>query len=397
MSTEIQYLPARAVTTGPNHHFFGYYDKSPWDATGRYLLALETTFIDRPPAPEDVATIGLIDLQEGCRFRPLAQTHAWNWQQGTMLQWLPSAPDRLIIYNDRQEGRFVSVIRDIHTGETRRLPLPVYAVSHDGRSAVTLNFARVARTRPGYGYVGLPDPWAEEGAPEEDGIYWMDLTTGEHRLIISLAQMAAFRPRPDMKGAVHWFNHLLFSPDDRRFIFLHRWSPQVGKPWKTRLFTATPPSPANEGQGGSDIYLVADDDLVSHFDWRDPTHILAWARKKGLGDYYFLFTDRSVEFQIIGKGILTTDGHCSYSPDRRWILTDTYPDREHRRTLLLYQPETGRRVDIGRFYSPPELRGEIRCDLHPRWSRDGRKVCIDSAHEGHRQMYVLDVSAIVGE
>jgi len=380
-----EHPPIRAVTSGPLHH---YYDKSPWDSTGRYMLALETSFIGRPPTPDDTATIGLIDLEDGCRLIPLAQTRAWNWQQGCMLQWLPSAPDRLIIYNDRREDRFLSVIRDIHTGEVRTLPLPIYALSHDGRSALTLNFARVARTRPGYGYLGPPDPWAEEGAPEGDGIYRMDLATGEHRLIIPLAQMAAFQPRPDMEGAVHWFNHLLFSPNDRRFIFLHRWSPEVGGRWKTRLFTANP--------DGGEIYLLADDDLVSHFDWRDPRHILAWARRRSAGDHYFLFTDRSGRAEIVGEGILTADGHCSYSPDRRWILTDTYPDQEQKRTLILFREADGRRVDIGRFYSPPELRGEIRCDLHPRWSRDGRQVCIDSAHEGHRQMYVIDVGDIVG-
>ena len=30
---------ARPVTAGPHHHFFGYYDKCPWDATGGLLLA----------------------------------------------------------------------------------------------------------------------------------------------------------------------------------------------------------------------------------------------------------------------------------------------------------------------------------------------------------------------
>jgi hypothetical protein len=52
-------------------------------------------------------------------------------------------------------------------------------------------------------------------------------------------------------------------------------------------------------------------------------------------------------------------------------------------------------VDIGRFFAPRELYEEIRCDLHPRWSRDGTQVCIDSAHEGSRQMHVLDVAEIV--
>ena len=57
-------VPVRAVTFGPKHHFFGYYDKFPWDATGRYMLALETTFINRPPDSADKAVIGLIELEE---------------------------------------------------------------------------------------------------------------------------------------------------------------------------------------------------------------------------------------------------------------------------------------------------------------------------------------------
>jgi hypothetical protein len=32
-----------------------------------------------------------------------------------------------------------------------------------------------------------------------------------------------------------------------------------------------------------------------------------------------------------------------------------------------------------------------RCDLHPRWNRDGTQVCFDSAHEGERQVYAIDV------
>ena len=58
--------------------------------------------------------------------------------------------------------------------------------------------------------------------------------------------------------------------------------------------------------------------------------------------------------------------------------------------------ERERKVMLGRFLSPLPFRGEIRCDLHPRWSRDGRQVCFDSVHEGTRQIYVMDVSEIVG-
>lgn len=386
--SEKSHASVRAVTTGPRVHFFGYYDKFPWDLSGRNLLGLETTFMDRPPGPDDVAIVGMADLEEDNRWQPLAETRAWNWQQGAMLRWLPTAPDRLIIYNDCEEGRFISVILDVHTGKRRTLPMPVYTVSRDGKSAMTLNFARVHRTRPGYGYTGPSDPYEEQLCPDGDGIYRMDLITGAHRLIVSLAQIVGIRHDPSMDGAEHWFNHLLFNKDDTRFLFLHRRRRPEGG-WWTRLFTANP--------DGSELFCVADHGMVSHFDWRNPHQILAWARQRGIGDRYFLFTDRTDEDEVIGEEVLTCDGHCSYSPDGRWILTDTYPDGERMRTLLVYCPEENRRVDLGRFHSSELFEGEIRCDLHPRWSRDGRQVCFDSIHEGARQIYVMDVAEILGE
>jgi hypothetical protein len=386
---EQSFLLARAVTRGPKHHFFGYYDKHQWDATGRYLLCQEVSFMDRPPRADDEITVGMVDLKEGDGWHPIAQTKAWCWQQGTMLQWLGSAPDQLIIHNNREGDHFVAVVRDIRTGNARKLPRAIYAVSPDGKQAVCLNFARVQRTRPGYGYAGAPDPWEKESHPEKDGVFWMDLETGENKLVISLAQIAAHKPNETMDGSEHWFNHLLFSPDGSRFIFLHRWR-KPNRGWWTRMFTARP--------DGTEVHLIADHELVSHFIWRDPTHILAWSREPrlGRGERFHLYTDGTDEVKVIGEGILTTDGHCSYSPDKRWILTDTYPDKERFRTLILYNVEDDRRVDIGRFYAPKELDGEIRCDLHPRWTRDGKTVSIDSVHEGSRQVYVLDVTPVVG-
>jgi hypothetical protein len=241
--------------------------------------------------------------------------------------------------------------------------------------------------RPGYGYDGLRDPRRGEPHPEEDGIFRVDLQSGESELIVSLGRAASHKHRPGMDGARHWFNHVQINTDGSRFAFLHRWRRPGGGHRKTRLLTAD--------FDGEELRCIADDDLVSHYDWRDPQHLLAWARQRGVGERFFLFADGGAERCVVGEGVLTRDGHCSYSPDRRWILTDTYPQQDGARSLILYDPAGGRRVEVGRFRSPPALTGPIRCDLHPRWSRDGRRVCIDSAHEGTRQMYVIDVSAIV--
>jgi Tol biopolymer transport system component len=98
---------------------------------------------------------------------------------------------------------------------------------------------------------------------------------------------------------------------------------------------------------------------------------------------------------------MTENGHCSYLPGNEWILNDTYPggahlEGEREQGLYLYQVASGTTVSLGRFHTAPEYTGEWRCDLHPRFSPDGRSVVIDSVHAGHgRQMYLLDVSEIL--
>jgi len=378
---------AVAVTSGPRHHFFGYYDKCPWDATGQLLLCLETSFKGRTPGPGDSAIVGMVALEHRWVFQPVTRTQAWNWQQGAMFQWMPSAPDRLVAFNIRSQGRFRGVVRDVFSGEELLMPLPVCAVSPDGDTVLSLNFSRLADVRPGYGYAGVPDPWQEDPYPADDGIYAMSFAAGEYGLILSLQTLAEFRPKSTMVGAKHWVNHIQFNRDGSRFAFLHRWRNPAETGWHSRLLTAN--------ADGSELWCVADEDLVSHYDWRDSSHILAWAKQRDQGEGFFLFTDRTEERRPVGEGVLTRDGHCSYSPDGRWILTDTYPDADRMRALLLFRPDDGSLVELGRFFSPPELSGPVRCDLHPRWNRDGTKICFDSVHEGTRQVYVMDVGDIV--
>ena len=351
------------------------------------MLAMESDFHERPPAPEDQARVGLVDLRKGCHFTSIAETSAWNWQQGSMLQWLKSSGGHELVYNTRQDGQFASVVHNLRTRHSRTLPHPVYAVSADGRQAVTLSFSRLADCLPGAGYVGVPDPGAQDLAPAADGIWLMDLRTGESELTISLAQLVAHEHHRAMDNAKHWVNHLRFNPDGSRFAVLHQWSDQAGGPRHYRMLTAKP--------DGSDLQVVCDYELVTHYDWLDQERVLTWARQMDLGDRFYLFHVLSGRRDVVGYGTLEQDGHCSYSPDRRWILTDTYPDQESKRTLILYRPADDLRLELGRFAADPRAFGGHGCDLHPRWSRDGKRVCFDSVHEGSRQMYVMDVARIV--
>ena len=98
----------------------------------------------------------------------------------------------------------------------------------------------------------------------------------------------------------------------------------------------------------------------------------------------------------LAPNALTTDGHCGFSPDRQWMLTDTYPDRNGVICLLAFHWGSGEVIKLGEFFSPPTLDDEVRCDLHPRWSADGLRVCVDSVDDGTRQIYELDLSAVIG-
>ena len=66
------------LTRGPKHYFFGYYAVPPWDATGKYLLCLETSFHDRKPTASDRAVIGSVEL-ETARWVPTATTDSCRW------------------------------------------------------------------------------------------------------------------------------------------------------------------------------------------------------------------------------------------------------------------------------------------------------------------------------
>jgi hypothetical protein len=380
-------FPTRTITSGPKFHWFGYYDKLEFDPTNRYVLGMEVDFEHRAPTPDDTIRVGMVDLHDNDRWIELGRSSAWCWQQGRMLQWLPQS-ESTVVWNDRDGDHYCCRILDIKTGKSRTIPNPIYALSPDGKSAVSLDFSRLNDVRPGYGYVGIPDPRADELAPQESGLYRVDLESGSQQMILSLADVAAMGNKmPSMVDAKHKFNHLLFNPDGSRFIFLHRWKGPNGR--QTRMFTATPE--------GKNVRIVDDNGLTSHFVWRDNRHILAYSNQRTHGTRFYVFEDGGTrKIEVVGDNVMTSDGHCTYLPNRDWILNDTYPQGGFQQ-VYLYNVSSGRQIALGRFRAPEAYTGEWRCDTHPRHSRDGRLVVIDVPADGSgRQLHLIDISKIMG-
>ncbi|MEM1110643.1 MAG: hypothetical protein AAGI11_01930 [Pseudomonadota bacterium] len=414
--------PIRRIGSGDFHHFFGYYNKSCWDRDDRRVLCNRVAMMTADLGLDDIAEVGYYDLDSDRPdvFHKLGETSAWNWQMGCQSQWLDGLLGRQVIYNVRRSSHghpypdFGADIVDADSGERRELPLPVYVTAPNSHYALCVDYRRLFVTHETIGYQAQEQYRSLEPAPADDGIYHLDLVSGAYELVCSYRRLRDFHPVASMDKALHWVSHIEIAPGSARALFLHRWTERVEDEtcFLHRLISMNPDGsdmlllecsdhPLPQLQADFDAKAVSTFDYekseyqISHPTWRDDEHIMVWGPHKG-SIHYHLYTDRSQHAEIVGADTLTENGHMTYAPGGRWMLSDTYPDDvTHERTLFLYDTASQRRLDVGRFYADPALGKINRCDLHPRWNRAGTQACIDSVHEHERQMYVLDLGAMV--
>ena len=367
------------------HYFFGYYDLQPYDRSGRRHLAHRSSFADRIPDENDTVELGYIEL-DSKQFHKLAESHAWNFQQGALLQWFD---DDHIIYNDFRDGDYCSVILNTKTGAERVLCAPLAHLSADRKWGLSINFPRVWDFRPGYGYCNTKDPWLHTAAPENDGIFLVDIEQNTSRLILNYRQLAqAFPEQPfcDMKLVV---NHITFNPSADRFLFLLRNFPEPGKKWGTLLATAD--------RDGSNLRKLTDYEVNSHYHWKNDREIMIYSGLPKWGVYFF--DDATGQRQMLDNDMVNADDiHCFYSPDRSCFIGDGYWDAESYRSMFLYDFESRTAKRILRIYSQPKtLVTDIRCDLHNRFRPDGMEVSFDSWHNDRREIlsFPFDKNALL--
>ena len=373
------------LSTGPKHHFFGYYDICPCNSTNQFHLALETDFDDRAPGPKDTAGVGLIDCSNGS-FERFAETSAFNLQQGSMMHWISAGHGEEFTFNDWEEGRLVSRAINPQTAASRTIDGAIAAVSPCGTTAIGLNFARMSACRRVVGYAN--DIYTPENmipVPEDDGLYRIDLKTGLSELLVPIA--AAHNPTSEFQESC-WFNHVLFNPGGSRLVFFARMK-HAGR-WLTSLWAVN-----LDGTGLE--CLIEYGKRLSHCAWIDDDTIMISCNV--LGTMEFLsFNIQTKEMTEMHIDQFPSNGHNAFSPDCRWIVCDTYPEGEARECrLLLHDRQTQQTHLLGAFHHPEHITGDCRCDLHPRWSRSGKTITFDSVHEGTRQIYAADVSGILAD
>ena len=298
-----------------------------------------------------------------------------------MAQWLGPDFKSRILYNDIRDGKYCSVVLNVKTGEEMVLPMPAYTVSTDGKTVLSLDFSRLHNLRLGYGYAALPEVTKDVALPDTTAVWKMDVETGEVTELLKYTDFANFQPRPEMQeeGSVHKVNHLMLSPNGKRFMVLYRWF--CGQRKYTRLVTCN--------VDGTDMYVLSDDDMVSHCYWKNDEEIIAFERKKEFGPGYYLMKDKTQEWTHLWPQ-LSNDGHPSYCPnDADLVVFDTYPNRARVQEVKVSKDTDSEPKTVAKVFAPFRYDNDTRCDLHPRWSRDGKKICFDSTFEGRKGLYVI--------
>lgn len=367
------------ISNSEKEHLFGYYDKCPWNKNEDKMIYLEVEKANKQYASSTPAKIILNNLSTN-EEKIIAETNCWNVQQGCMLGWLGPDFNTNIIYNDFINGDLKAVVFNIKTKEKRIIDSSVYSVSNNGKIALTLDFIRLNRLRPGYGYNNMEDNTKKDLIPRGYCIWKVDLISNTKTGIIKYSDLIKIDHKDTMDCAEHKVNHIMINPSGNRFMFLHRWIKNGVK--YTRLLTAN--------IDGKDIYNLLDEDMVSHCNWKDDTTILGWARK-GEKNHYYLLKDKSKEYKVIGKDKLLVDGHPSYSNDLACFVTDTYPDFKRKQHLYLYDEINDNLKEIASIYANTKYINDCRCDLHPRFNHSGNKICFDGSQNKKRQVYVLNI------
>lgn len=391
-------LRVEQVTSGAKHHFFGYIGQCrtiPWNASERYILGLEIDAIDRMPRPEEAATVILVDTQHDNRILRIDKTHAWNPQQGTMFYWNPRAPETQFFFNDRDvaSGRVFTVLYDIEKKRRVReyryedTPIGNGGVAADGSAWLGLNYGRLARLRSVTGYPGALDWSKDEMAPDNDGIFIVDIKSAEKRLLVSYRQLEEkLKERePALEHTGLFINHTLWNRQCERIYFFVRagWSGHGGQR------TNTPFSIHADGSGLS----LHEQHIGGHPEWAEGSLLIGIEKSKGRVD------DRQILYNVDTKKIVghlgnarmfpKPEGDVALSPDGNWFANgykqgDKNYYAVYRRSDRAFARSEG--IDKGSFS------GDIRIDPAPRWNRANDAILIPGiAQNETRQMFIIRI------
>ena len=174
-------------------------------------------------------------------------------------------------------------------------------------------------------------------------------------------------------------NHIMLSPDSQNCIFLHR--------VRTKNETVHTLFLGNLDSKKIKILVTG---LVSHCHWLNNETVIGYLEYKGCRGYFSINIKTCVIKKLKHSKIHQLgDGHPTIYKNK--MVFDTYPNRKQFKSLFLLNMQSNELSKILELYEPLKFFGYTRCDLHPRWSTDGKFIFIDTSYTGKRQFCMIEL------
>ena len=358
--------------------FGGYYDRP--TINGDFVFTHKTT-CDTSKKTQKIKDVELsVYVLKQHKAIRVGRSFSYTWQQGCKTQWID---DDKLIFNVFEDGRYQSCVCSLKENRVvKKFDYPNQD-SYKDRFFLSIDYRRIMALRPDYGYRNLPLPTeAEMKDNENDGIRLVDFQSGETRMLHSLKDIASVEPKEIFDRCLHVANHLMINKEGSRFIFIHRF--YEGRVRHDRLMVSDFKS----------MKVLVDNDMVSHCHWIDNERIIGYFRYQDKdGFYYCNVVTGEVTCCDVMTALQNGDGHPSCYGD--WITFDSYPDKGRMQHLYLYNMATEQMTHLLEVKHGLKFQGEGRCDLHPRFSADGKYISFDSVMSGKRQQYYINVENII--
>lgn len=369
-------------------YFFGFHDISPLSVDETKLLAMRFPFDFQMPRQKDALEVGYFQFTDGKlgNWKKIGESFAWNFHKGCRLQWLDNEN---IIYNTAVDGSLCAKITNVNTNRGRIINYPIDSVFVDDKAKIATSFSyeRLERCMPGYGYPYSDDGFIDVAAPENSGLFLIDLESGDRELLLNLHEIALKVNKEIEQEYLHFVTHSEFSHDGRFISFLYRRIPRHGNYMKRRSVMCVYDLIEHE------LLILPTQESGSHYVWNSKNQIVASVNLNG-HNCHALFCPCDINFkQMIDSEHLNSDGHQSFMNDYEFI-TDTYPDKFRMANLYRCNIQSNDSKLIASVYSPKKYQTKdfhchIACDLHPRVIGAGKYVCFDSPRSGVRGLYVM--------
>lgn len=392
-------LEIQQLTKGAKHHLFGYIGQSlttPWNLSGSRILTMRTSFHDHLPDGNEPADIALVhmDQKEGDFYKveKVDESLGWNIQQGTMFYWNPDAPENQFFFNDRdpKTGKVFTVLYDtekgrrIHEFKYEDTPVGNGGVCPVGGHFTAINYARMARLRPVTGYKGAFD-WTEGvAAPEDDGIFIIDIKSGLKKVLVSFAKLKEKIEKEGYNtyGQSLFINHTLWSRNGKYIYFFARagWREDDDRNKRTNVACSI-------NVDGTNL-VVGHPFIGGHPEWGEGSQMIGRDGDRQI--YYDILMRKIIGSIATSEAIPNPEGDISLSPDAKWFVNGYGVKNANYYSVIRLKDDKW--VKSAGINKGDYLSGPLRIDPAPRWNRENNQILVPGMTEdGTRQLFRISV------